>query len=896
MNSKKRRHRTAEKKTLQKGISLLLCTALAAGLVSCGQNGGASETGASGSDAVSMEEKVLESALGQQVSASHSKNAGKEETVYVLADARGAVSRIIVSDWIKNADGSGSLKDATDLKDIQNVKGYETFVEGEDGSLTWETDGTDIYYQGTTDKQLPVAVKLSYTLDGKEIGPEELAGKSGHVTIRFDYENRQKQTVTVNGKEEEIFIPFAMISGMVLPEETFSNIEVTNARLISEGNNSLVVGVAFPGLKDSLDVEGLKEKIEDKEKQEEFDKLEIPDYIEVSADATDFALNMTMTMAMSDVLSDISLTDSIDLDDISDSMDDLKSATADLKDGTVRLKDGTEELLDGTGRLKDGSSELSDGTVELLNGADTLKSGTKELNDKSGDLDKGAGELKNGAGELDTGADRLKKGAGDLKEGTKTLTAGTKELAAGSVQLDAGAAQLEQGLTTVDAAIAGLVAACEGNGTQTGLLQGTQSLSDGVAGLDQLINTYFNTFESAMMTQIAQAQTQLAQAKSTLAAAEQELAAAEAQKDAAFAALNEACVPAALPVAAAAPEAMRQPEEDDSDTFQTVSGNTVSQNRDQTVSSSVPASAPAANVISPERVQAAAADYQSAAEAVSVCSAEAAQARAQVDSAQEMVNAIQQMTAAYMGTSAFAPGSSDPAAVKQSTAAASKAATITMIKETSNRLAAGAKTVDAGVGQMYGYLAQLHDEKTGVPALAAGAKQLKQGTGAAVEGTKTLDAGAAKLDAGVDTLQAGTKDLKDGTVKLKDGTGELKDGTAKLMTGTKELDDGADTLRDGASRLHDGAKELSDGVQELSDGAKELSDGALELKDGMFRFDEEGISKLTDLFGDNVEEALDRIQAVMDAGKDYTTFTRLPEGTDGSVRFIYKTDEVKADR
>lgn len=864
MNSMKRQHRASGRGKARRSISIFLCMALAAGLAGCGQE---TAREAAVSD-VKTQEKVLEAALNGQVSPSHSKNAGKEETVYVMADSKGAVNKIIVSDWIKNAEGSEKLPDVTDLKDIENVKGYESYIAGTDGSLTWETDGNDIYYQGTTEKELPVEVKLSYTLDGKEVTPEELAGKSGRVTIRFDYENRQTEKVTINGKEEEIYIPFAMVSGMVLPQDTFSNIEVTNARLISEGNNSLVVGVAFPGLKDSLDVEGLKEKIEDEEKREEFEDMDIPEYIEVSADTTDFSLAMTMTMAMSDVLSDINLTDSIDLSDMNDSMDDLESATEDLKDGTVKLKDGTADLMEGTGKLKDGSVELADGTGELLDGVNTLKDGTKELYDKSGELNKGAGELNKGAGDLDAGADKLKDGAGQLKEGTTGLTAGAGELAAGSVLLNEGAVQLEQGLSTVDAAIAGLVAACEGTDANPGLLQGTKALSDGVAGLDRLINTYFNTFGSTMMAQIAQANEELARAKSTLQAAENSLNAAESEREAALAALNEACIPVAVSAPAPAGE---------DNMLSTVSGNVA-----------IPyeaAPAPVVNEILPEKVQAAVTDYQNAEAGVSACLAEVAGARAQLDSAQDMVNAIGQLAQAYMGTSAFSPADST---------AASKAATITMIKETSNQLAAGASTVNTGVSQMYGYLAKLHDEKTGVPALLLGAGQLKQGTGAAVAGTKALDAGAKQLDAGADTLKGGVKELKDGTVKLKDGTKELKDGTVKLVDGTKELDDGAGTLKDGAVSLKDGAQELSDGVQELSDGALELDDGAQELKDGMFRFDEEGISKLTELFGDNVQEAVDRIQAVMDAGKNYTTFTRLPEGTDGSVRFIYKTDAVKA--
>ena len=173
---------------------------------------------------------------------------------------------------------------------------------------------------------------------------------------------------------------------MLFRSDTFSNIEVTNARLLSEGNNSVVVGIAFPGLKESINIEELKDKIEDEEEREKLEDKEIPDYIEITADARDFELGMTMTVAMSDILSDINLTDSFDLSELNDSMDELQEASNELKDGTVELKDGTGELKDGTGELLDGTMELWDGTVEL-------KDGTQELAEKSVLLDDGAGQL-----------------------------------------------------------------------------------------------------------------------------------------------------------------------------------------------------------------------------------------------------------------------------------------------------------------------------------------------------------------------------------------------------------------------------------------------------------------------------------------------------------------------
>ena len=229
----------------------------------------------------------------------------KEETVYVNMDASGNVEKITVSDWLKNAAGSAELSDSSSLSDIKNVKGDETFTQ--DGEkLTWQADGSDIYYQGTTDKELPVTVKLTYYLDGQEISPEDLAGKSGKVKIRIDYTNNEKETVKVNGEDREIYTPFAMISGMILSQDNFSNVKVTNGKVISDGRRNIVVGVALPGLSESI---GLSDT-------EDLDDIDIPDYVEVEADTTNFKLDMTATVATTGVLDDLGIENLDDLKDL----------------------------------------------------------------------------------------------------------------------------------------------------------------------------------------------------------------------------------------------------------------------------------------------------------------------------------------------------------------------------------------------------------------------------------------------------------------------------------------------------------------------------------------------------------------------------------------------------
>lgn len=171
-------------------------------------------------------------------------SAQKSETVYVFTDANGNTKNVTVSDWLKNRNGDSKLTDSTTLSDVQNVTGDQTYTTNSDGTITWDADGSDIYYQGTTSKETPVDAKITYYLDGKEIDPKDLAGKSGKVKIRIQYTNKEKSG--------DVYVPFTAMTGIVLSNDSVSNVKIDNGTVVSEGKNTVVVGVGFPGLKDSL--------------------------------------------------------------------------------------------------------------------------------------------------------------------------------------------------------------------------------------------------------------------------------------------------------------------------------------------------------------------------------------------------------------------------------------------------------------------------------------------------------------------------------------------------------------------------------------------------------------------------------------------------------------------
>ena len=328
----------------------------------------------------------------------------KDETVYVMAKADGTVDKIIVSDWIKNNKGADTIKDLSTLGDIENVKTDASFTLDSDNMRVWEANGEDLYLEGIGKEPLPVDLTVTYSLDGKVISPEELSGKSGKVTIRFDYTNNAYETVKIGGRDERIYVPFLMMSGMILDSEKFSNVTVTNGKVVSDGDRTILAGIAFPGLQYDL---GLSR-----------DKIDIPSYFEVNADVKDFELGTTVTIAANGLTKDIDPDDLDSLNKLKDSMNTLESAMSALIDGSSQLYTGLETLLEKSGTL-------SEGVDDLYTGAEQLSDGAAQVND-------GAKELSMGADTLSDGTITLDLGALDLSSGLKTLDSNSNALNAGS--------------------------------------------------------------------------------------------------------------------------------------------------------------------------------------------------------------------------------------------------------------------------------------------------------------------------------------------------------------------------------------------------------------------------------------------------------------------------------
>ena len=348
-----------------------------------------SEEGAETTEAEEVsEDDSLEDELLGKVSVSK-KDMDKEETVYFITDASGNVDKTIVSDHLYNRDGKDTIEDVSSLSDIENVKGDEEFTQDGD-KLQWKADGNDIYYQGTTNAEAPVSQKVTYYLDGKEISPEELAGKSGKVTIHFDYTNNTSCTETVNGEKVTVSVPFAAITGLVL-DDSFSNIEVTNGDVKENNGSNIVLGYALPGLSDSLDVED----------SDFTDDVTIPDYFEVTADVEDFSLSTAMTFVVN--AANYVGVDGASLDSVDDLLDELSDATEQLQDGSAELAGGADTLADGAKTLKDGMSTLKTGLASYTDGANQINTGLNTLNSSVPSLTSGIATLNSSAKSLSDG-------------------------------------------------------------------------------------------------------------------------------------------------------------------------------------------------------------------------------------------------------------------------------------------------------------------------------------------------------------------------------------------------------------------------------------------------------------------------------------------------------------
>lgn len=800
-------------------------------------------------------------------------DADKDESVYLISDANGNVNKTIVVDHLKNKDKKDTLEDASNLSDIENVKGKEKFTQSGD-KLTWQAGGKDIYYQGTATEEPPVTQKVTYYLDGKEISPEDLAGKSGKVKIRFDYTNTTSYTETVNGEKQTVSVPFAAITGLVLGDG-FENIEVTNGKAEVSDSSSVVLGYALPGLKDSL---GIKDKDLDGD-------VNIPEYMEMTADVKNFSMPAAMTFVVN--ASDYVSTDGIDTSDLDDMINDLKDASTQLQDGSKTLAEGTDTLADGLSTLQ---SKL--GT--FASGVGTLKSGLKTYTDGVSTLSGGLNTLGNSTGALVSGADKLNDGAGQLASGSATLKDGLKSYTDGANGLAKGASDLDAGIGTL----------AEKSGT---LVDGATKLDDGASQLSasaSSINEGIKSLDTGLKTPLTDKEKAGYQA-----AAKDSVDKQFSNPD------NEANYENTKAKASGvyyetmtSDDSVKQAVQllkNDSDLMNMINA-TVGATVETAIKDSVPDLASKDTATIKKTYNNSPKLQQSVKEVLNLPQT--------IPDYDALVSAIVDQKLNDMATKVMegvANNSKDKVgeavadAAKTGAENAAQSAVITGIEsaksnvssqinakqENGYSLVTGADALSTGASSLANGTKSLVNS---IPTLTGGIKQLK-------DGSSQLNAGAAKLTSNNDTLNAGATALNAGASQLSAGTQSLMNSVPTLTSGIKQLVDGSNTLvannaklNSGASQLADGTNQIVSGVDQLTTGSKTLSEGAHTLADGMVQFNEEGINKILDAYNGDLKPFTDKLQAVIDAGEEYQTYSAIADGQTGSVKFIYKLASIDA--
>lgn len=813
----------------------------------------ADSTTGSSKDADDIADKLMDSVSLKD------NDADKDESVYLISDANGNVNKTIVVDHLKNKDKKDTLEDASNLSDIENVKGKEKFTQSGD-KLTWQAGGKDIYYQGTATAEPPVTQKVTYYLDGKEISPEDLAGKSGKVKIRFDYTNTTSYTETVNGEKQTVSVPFAAITGLVLGDG-FENIEVTNGKAEVSDSSSVVLGYALPGLKDSL---GIKDKDLDGD-------VNIPEYMEMTADVENFSMPAAMTFVVN--ASDYVSTDGIDTSDLDDMINDLK-------DASTQLQDGSKTLAEGTDTLSDGLSTLQSKLGTFASGVGTLQSGLKAYTDGVSTLSGGLNTLGNSTGALVSGADKLNSGAGQLASGSATLKDGLKSYTDGASTLAAGVGNLDAGMDTLK------------SGTDTlsqsapSLVSGVNSLSDGINTLNKALKTPMSDEEVAKYKKAAKAGVDAKLADDTNATSYN-----NTKKYAAEKYYNEMTSDSSVEKTVESLKANK--------TLYNMIYSTVEAQVKQQIEATVVQQAGEALVKKYEDqlgsresaikaiYKASGKDYDNDVKALSTSNTDS-----------QLKTMATQVLDGVASSSKDAVGTSVADAAKTGAETGAQEAVITGIDSTKKNISDQINEKQESGESLVSGATKLNE---GAKVLAEKLPELTKGVANLKDGSSQLSAGAAKLTSNNDTLNAGATALNAGASQLSAGTQSLMNSVPTLTSGIKQLVDGSNTLvannaqlNSGASQLADGTNQIVSGVDQLTTGSKTLADGAHTLADGMVQFNEEGINKILDAYNGDLKPFTDKLQAVIDAGEEYQTYSAIADGQTGSVKFIYKLASIDA--
>ena len=824
------------KNKAMKILALCLCAVLLTGAV-----GGA--VLAFGGDDKTEEQTTTDTTDNTAEVKTENTDVSKDETVYVIAGADGSVKKVIVSDWIKNALKDATIEDSTALTDVVNVKGDESYTLGGGNSRVWDAEGNDIYYQGNIDKELPVTLKISYTLDGKSVTPEEIAGKSGKVTIRFDYENKQYETVKIGGKDEKIYVPFAMLTGLILDNDVFTNIEVSNGKLINDGSRTIVAGLAFPGLEEDLGIDA--------------EKLTIPDYVEITADAKDFSLGMTVTVATNELFKKF---DPEKLDDV----DKLTGRLEEVTDAMSQLIDGSSSLYDGLCTLLDKSNELVAGIDKLATGAEALKNGAAELDGGVGKLQSGASALADGLNTLASNNDSLNGGAKQVFE-TLLSTAKTQLTAAGLSVPD----------MTPDNYAAVLSAVIDSLDSEKIYAKALQTVTEGVEAKRGYITEQVTAAVKAQVeTGVTDAvRTEVESRVSAAVRPEVEAKVTAAVRDGVMAKVTEAVktevtnqVTATVREGVAEAVISAATGMDKASYDQAVAAGMIDEATQKQINAAIDAQMETEDI---RQTIVQNVDAQMESETVTATIESQTNAQMETDTVKQTIS---------QNTNAQMESDTVKALVSSKTDEQMASDEVGTIITANIDAKMNSDEIKATIGQNV----EAQVQKAIADTMAG--EEVQSKLAAASDGAKQVISLKTSLDS-YNAFYLGLQSYTAGVAQAASGANELKSGAAQLKTGSE-------ALSAGANELYNGLLTLKGGVPALVDGITKLRDGSMTLSDGLKQFNKEGVQKLVDAVDGDLSGLLDRVRATIEVSNNYRNFAGISDGMDGQVKFIYRTEEI----
>lgn len=196
----------------------------------------------------------------------------KWETVACDIDPTGEVEAIQVVDWIAlKGSGTVDVKAKKEFSEDPKIRGLSGFAkpEIEGDYIVWkglEADGnsnhlaTAVFSKEMVEKartKIPLKIEFRYTLDGKEMKLEDIAGKSGHFRMECRLTNTSKEkrvveykdpdTGQMTSEEVEVYLPLVISPyDWNFDNQTFFNLEADPTGLVIPQPTVYTVGWSIP--------------------------------------------------------------------------------------------------------------------------------------------------------------------------------------------------------------------------------------------------------------------------------------------------------------------------------------------------------------------------------------------------------------------------------------------------------------------------------------------------------------------------------------------------------------------------------------------------------------------------------------------------------------------------